>query len=93
MNKKKLKIARRKIDQLDNSIFTLIRKRTKVVKYMLSLKQFKNQIVDQKRISLIFKKIRKKSILHGVDPKMTYRIWKTMIWSYISYQRSNFKKK
>ena len=56
MNKKKLKIARRKIDQLDNSIFTLIRKRTKVVKYMLSLKQFKNQIVDQKRINAILKK-------------------------------------
>ena len=93
MNKKKLKIARRKIDQLDNSIFTLIRKRTKVVKYMLSLKQFKNQIVDQKRINEILKNIRKKSVQHGVDSKITSRIWKTMIWSYISYQRSNFKKK
>ena len=93
MNKKKLKIARRKIDQLDNSIFTLIRKRTKVVKYMLSLKQFKNQIVDQKRINAILKNIRKKSVQHGVDSKITSRIWKTMIWSYISYQKRNFKKK
>ena len=57
MNKKKLKIARRKIDQLDNRIFNLIRKRTKVVKYMLSLKQFKNQIVDRKRIKAIIKNI------------------------------------
>ena len=93
MNKKKLKIARRKIDQLDNSIFTLIRKRTKVVKYMLSLKQFKNQIVDQKRINVILKNIRKKSVQHGVDPKVTSRIWKTMIWSFVNYQRRNFKKK
>ena len=93
MDKIKLKKARNKIDLLDKSIFNLLKKRTKVVKYMLSLKQFKNQIVDQKRISLIFKKIRKKSILHGVDPKMTSRIWKTMIWSYIRYQRKNFNKK
>ena len=93
MNKRKLKIARRKIDQLDNRIFNLIRKRTKVVKYMLSLKQFKNQIVDQKRINAILKNIRKKSVRHRVDSKITSRIWKAMIWSYISYQRRNFKKK
>ena len=93
MNKSKLKIARRKIDQLDNRIFNLIRKRTKVVKYMLSLKQFKSQIVDQKRINAILKNIRKKSVKHRVDSKITSRIWKAMIWSYISYQRRSFKKK
>ena len=93
MKKKKLEIARRKIDQLDISILNLIEKRTKIVKYMLSLKQFKNQIVDQKRINVILKNIRKKSVQHGVDPKVTSRIWKTMIWSFINYQRRNFKKK
>ena len=93
MGKKKLEIARRKIDQLDISILNLIKKRTKIVKYMLSLKQFKNQIVDQKRINVILKNIRKKSVQHGVDPKVTSRIWKTMIWSFIDYQRRNFKKK
>jgi len=93
MNKRKLKIARRKIDQLDMSILNLIEKRTKIVKYMLSLKQFKNQIVDQKRINVILKNIRKKSVQHGVDPKVTSRIWKTMIWSFVNYQRRNFKKK
>ena len=93
MEKKKLEIARRKIDQLDISILNLIEKRTKIVKYTLSLKQFKNQIVDQKRINVILKNIRKKSVQHGVDPKVTSRIWKTMIWSFINYQRRNFKKK
>ena len=93
MEKKKLEIARRKIDQLDISILNLIEKRTKIVKYMLSLKQFRNQIVDQKRINVILKNIRKKSVQHGVDPKVTSRIWKTMIWSFIDYQRRNFKKK
>ena len=93
MNKKKLKIARKKVDQLDKKIFNLIKRRTKIVRYMLSLKQFKNQIVDPKRINVILKNIRKKSVQHGVDPKVTSRIWKTMIWSFIDYQRRNFKKK
>ena len=93
MDKKKLKIARKKVDRLDKKIFNLIKRRTKIVRYMLSLKQFKNQIVDQKRSNVILKNIRKKSVQHGVDPKVTSRIWKTMIWSFIDYQRRNFKKK
>ena len=93
MDKKKLKKARNKIDQLDYSIFNLIKKRTLIVNYMIGLKQFKNQIIDQKRINTILKNIRKKSLLHGIDPKITSRIWKAMIWSYISYQRKNFRKK
>jgi chorismate mutase len=93
MDKKKLRKARNKIDQLDNSIFNLIIKRTHLVNYMLSLKLFKNQIVDPKRINTILKNIRKKSLQHGIDPKITSRIWKTMIWSFIAYQRKNFVKK
>ena len=36
MDKKKLKTARNKIDQLDNEIFYLIKKRTALIKYMLT---------------------------------------------------------
>jgi len=93
MNEKKLNIARKKIDKLDKNIFNLIKKRSKIVKYMLSLKQFKNQIVDQKRINIILRNIRKKSIQHAVDPKITSRIWKTIIWSFVDFQRRNFRKK
>ena len=93
MNEKKLITARKKIDQLDNTIFNLIKKRTKIVKYMLSFKKYKNQIVDHKRINIILKKIRKKSIQGKIDPKITLRIWKSMIWAYIYFQRRNFKKK
>ena len=93
MNKQKLKIARNKIDQLDKNIFNLIKKRTRIVKYMLNLKQFKNQIVDRKRIKIILKNIRNKSIKNDVDPKITTRIWKAMIWGYVDFQRKNFKKK
>ena len=93
MSKQKLRIARNKIDQLDKSIFNLIKKRTRIVKYMLNLKQFKNQIVDRKRIKIILKNIKNKSIKNDVDPKITTRIWKAMIWGYVDFQRKNFKKK
>ena len=93
MNEKKLQKARNKIDQLDKEIFYLIKKRTTIVKYMLSLKGFKSQIVDHKRIKEILKKIKNKSIKNRIDPKITSRIWKSMIWSYIDFQRRNFKRK
>ena len=93
MRKKKLEIARDRIDQLDNSILNLIKKRTKIVRYMLSLKQFKNQIIDHKRIAKILRDIKKKSIKSGIDPKTTERIWKSMIWSYVDFQKRNFKKR
>ena len=93
MNKKKLYSARKKIDQLDKSIFNLIKKRTKIVKYILSLKKFKNQIVDPKRIKKILKNIRKKSVQQAIDPKITNRIWREMIGSFIDYEKKNFKKK
>ena len=91
MKKNKLNSSRRRIDQLDRRIFELIKKRTQIVKYMLSLKKFKKQIVDQKRINKILKNIKDKSIKNGIDPKITIRIWKSMIWSYVSYQKKNFK--
>ncbi len=93
MNKKKLRIARNKIDLLDKKIFKLIKKRTQIVKYTLSLKRFKSQIVDRKRISKILKNIKNKSIKEGIDSKTTQQIWKSIIWSYVDFQKRNFKKK
>ena len=78
---------------MDKNIFNLIKKRTRIVKYMLNLKQFKNQIVDRKRIKIILRNIRNKSIKNDVDPKITTRIWKAIIWGYVDFQRKNFKKK
>ena len=93
MNKNKLKLARNKVDQLDQKIFNLIKKRTQIVKYMLSLKKFKKEIVDHKRNNEILRKIKNKSIRYGIDPKITRRIWKAIIWSYVDFQKRNFRKK
>ena len=93
MNKNRLKLSRNKVDQLDQKIFNLIKKRTQVVRYMLSLKKSKKEIVDHKRNNEIFKKIKNKSIRNGIDPRITKRIWKAMIWSYVDFQKRNFKKR
>tara|TARA_Y100000590_G_scaffold103595_1_gene117732 strand:+ start:11897 stop:12178 length:282 start_codon:yes stop_codon:yes gene_type:complete len=93
MSKNKLKNARNRIDQLDKKIFYLIKKRTKIVYYMLGLKKYKNQIIDHKRINMILKNIKKKSIKNKVDPKITLKIWKSMIWAYVRFQKENFNKK
>ena len=91
-NINKLKILRKSLDKLDNSFIKLIKRRTDLVKQVLKLKENKNQIIDRKRINYILKQIKKKSIKNKIDPKITNRIWKNMIWSYIDYERRNFKK-
>tara|TARA_B100001057_G_scaffold226934_1_gene227280 strand:+ start:1482 stop:1772 length:291 start_codon:yes stop_codon:yes gene_type:complete len=92
-NKKKLKSIRIKLDKLDNNLLVLVKNRTNLVKEVLKLKEFKKEIVDHKRINFILKKIEGKSKKLNIDPKITNRIWKNMIWSYIDYERRNFKKK
>ncbi len=92
-NKKKLKIIRSKLDKLDNNLLSLIKYRTTLVKEVLKIKEFKKEIVDKKRIKFILRKIKIKSKKLNIDPKITNRIWKNMIWSYIDYERRNFKKK
>ena len=92
LNKKKLNVVRKKLDKLDLKLLELIKLRTSLVNEVIKLKQFKKDIVDKKRISVILKKIKKLSLRKGIDPKITNRIWKNMIWSYIEYERKKFKK-
>ena len=92
-NKTKLNLLRKKLDKLDNVLLKIIKKRTEIVKKVLSLKSSKKEIVDKKRISTILKKIEKESTKKKIDPKITNRIWKNMIWSYIDFEKRNFKKK
>ena len=92
-NKKKLEIIRSKLDKLDNKLLSLIKYRTNLVKEVLKLKEYKKEIVDKKRINFILKKIQSKSKKLKIDPKITNRIWKNMILSYIDFEKRNFKKK
>tara|TARA_Y100000590_G_scaffold11210_1_gene13802 strand:- start:19 stop:306 length:288 start_codon:yes stop_codon:yes gene_type:complete len=91
-NKKKLNILRKKLDSIDNQLLTLIKKRFELVKQVLKLKEYKKEIIDKKRISIILNKIKKASIKKKIDPKITRRVWSNMIWACIDYEKRNFKK-
>ena len=93
INKKKLEVIRSKLDKLDNKLLSLIKYRTNLVKEVLKLKEFKKEIIDKKRIDYILKKNHSKSKKQKIDPKITNRIWRNMILSYIDYEKRNFKKK
>ena len=93
INKKKLNKLRVKLDKLDNKLLALIKKRSSLVNEVLKVKFHKKEIIDKKRINFILKKIKMKSQKLKIDPKITNRIWKNMIWSFIDYEKRNFKKK
>ena len=93
LKKEKLSKIRKELDKLDDSLIRIIKKRTNLVKKVLGLKERKNQIVDQKRINLILRNIKKKSLKNNIDPKITNKIWKNMIYAYIDFERRNFNKK
>ena len=92
-NKKKLIILRRKLDQVDDKLLNLLKIRFNYVKNVLSLKEYKKEIIDQNRINLILKNIKLKSIKKKIDPKISYRIWKNMIYAFIEYEYRNFRGK
>ena len=93
MKNKKLNIIRKKLDKLDLKMLSIIKKRGLLVNQILKQKEFKNQIIDQKRIKKILNKIKKESKNKKIDPKITNTIWKSMIRAFINYEFKNFKKK
>ena len=93
LKRKKLNKIRLKLDKLDNSLIKLIKQRTNLVNQVLKLKDKKKEIIDNQRIKIFLKNIRKKSLANKIDPKITNRIWKNMIMSYIDFEKRNFKKK
>ncbi len=93
MKNLKLKLIRQKIDKLDDKLLNLIKIRTNLVTGILKQKRYKNQIVDKTRINEVLTLIKKKSISKKIDPKITKKIWKNIIRTYIDFEKRNFKKK
>ena len=84
---------RKDLDKLDNKLLAILKKRTKLVDLVLKNKRFKKDIVDKKRIAIIIKNISKKSKKMKIDPKITRKIWLSMIKAFIDYEFRKFKKK
>ena len=77
-NKKKLLNLRNKLDLVDNRLLDLLKIRSNLVKNVLNLKELKKEIIDKKRINIILKNIKRKSLKKGIDPKISNRIWRNM---------------
>ena len=92
MKNKKLMSIRMKLDKIDKRLLLLFKKRTLLVNKVLKTKKYKNEIIDRKRIKIILKNIRRKSIILKIDPLLTKYIWKSIIRAYINYEFRNFKK-
>ena len=85
--------VRKKLDLLDNKFLNLIKRRSILVDKILKQKTSKNQIINRKRIKIILKNIRKKSLIKKIDKNLTERVWKAIIKESINYEFKNFKKK
>ena len=79
LKRKKLGKIRIELDKLDNSLIKIIKKRTNLVKKVLELKDKKNQIIDQKRINIILRNIKKKSVKNKIDQKITLNSFNVML--------------
>ena len=93
MINKKILTIRKELDKIDNNLLDIIKKRSKLVDKIVKNKRFKKDIVDKKRISVILKNISKRSKQKKIDPKITQKIWKSMIQAFIDYEFRFFNKK
>ena len=68
-------------------------------KRIINIRKSLDKLDDQflrlikKRINIILKNIKKKSISRKIDYKITEKIWSSMIKAYIDYEFRKFKKK
>ena len=84
---------RKKLDNVDVKLLNTIKERSLLVDQILNLKENKREIIDQKRINFILKRIRKRSKKIKIDPNITANIWKVMTKCFINYEFRKFKKK
>ena len=91
-NTPEMKVVRNKIDIIDNKLLPLMIKRSQLVEKALNLKAKRSEIVDQKRIREITKKISQKTRQLGGNPKLLSDIWLSIIDNFIKFEKSKFKK-
>jgi len=78
MSQKKIYQIRKQIDKIDNKIINLLGLRKKKVIRIAKYKTKKN-IVDQKRIEVIYKKLKILSRKNKIDFKLIKNFWSKLI--------------
>ena len=90
-NIKAIEDIRINIDKIDLEILNLIEKRKKLVDRVVKLKT-KDEIVDQKRIDSILRKLDEEAKKKKLPSKMIKEIWEKMINGFIEYEKRYFEK-
>ena len=91
-NTPEMKLIRDRIDRVDSKLLPLMVKRSQLVEKALEIKVKRAEIVDQKRIREITKKISQKTKALGGNPKLLSNIWLGIIDNFIKFEKSKFKK-
>ena len=89
-NIKAIEDIRINIDKIDIEILNLIEKRKNLVDRVVKLKT-KDEIVDQKRIDSILKKLDEEAKKKMLPSKMIKDIWEKMINGFIEYEKRYFE--
>ena len=84
-----LEELRKNIDEIDLKILDLIEKRKDLVTKVVSVKK-RDQIIDQKRIEFIFKKLKVEASNRGLAVEFIEEIWTLMIKNFIKYEEKIF---
>jgi chorismate mutase len=92
MEKKNISKIRKKLDKIDITLLKTIKKRSLLVDQILKHKKKKKEIIDQKRINFILKRIKEYSKKIKLDPNISLNIWRAMIKGFINYEYKKFKK-
>ena len=90
-NIKAIEDIRINIDKIDLEILNLIEKRKKLVDKVVKLKT-KDEIIDQRRIDNILKKLDEEAEKKMLPSKMIKGIWEKMINGFIEYEKRYFEK-
>ena len=86
-----LKNIRKEIDEIDLQILDLISQRKNLVTEVVKLKR-RDQIIDQKRINDILKRLDKEARQRDLPKSFVKEIWNIMIKSFIKYEEEIFDK-
>ena len=90
-NSAKMRVIRKRIDEVDSKILPLMVKRSKLVSKALDVKTKKSEIVDLKRINQIKKRVAAQAKKLGASPKLISNIWVSIIKNFIDFEKKILK--
>ena len=92
-NCKSLNEARENIERIDRQIVRLIGERRHYVKEATKFKENTEDVLDDKRVELVIKKVRRVAEREEVNPDMIEAVYRMMITAFSKMEIDDFKRK